>query len=142
MKKLQIKTSPEVEEVFENYPEIAKEKMRNLRNLILATASEVAGLTHLEETLKWGEPSYVTKKGSTLRIDWKPRSPEQYAMYFNCNSMLVETFRMVFGDLFQYEGNRAIIFPLNGHLPEAELKHCITACLTYHQVKHLPMLGL
>ena len=93
MKKLQIKTSPEVEEVFENYPEIAKEKMRNLRNLILATASEVAGLTHLEETLKWGEPSYVTKTGSTLRIDWKPRSPEQYAMYFNCNSMLVETNR-------------------------------------------------
>ena len=67
--------------------------------------------TELEETLKWGEPSYLVKKGSTIRMDWKVKTPDQYAMYFKCTSKLVPTFRELFGDLFKYEKNRAILFP-------------------------------
>jgi len=142
MDTLQIQTNPDVLSIYSNYPDIVREKINNLRDLILETAKEIEGVTNLEETLKWGEPSFIAKKGSTFRIDWKKSNPNQYAMYFQCTSKLIPTFRVLYKDTFQFEGNRAIIFPLNSEIPEKELKTCITAALTYHKVKHLPTLGI
>ncbi|MFB9294317.1 DUF1801 domain-containing protein [Persicitalea jodogahamensis] len=135
-------TSPEVKSVFENYPDFVRERMGNLRRLVLETADETEEITDLEETLKWGEPSYLTKKGSTLRMDWKEKRPGQYAMYFKCTSRLVPAFKTVFGDLFTFEGDRAIVFQLDEEVPEVEVKRCIKAALRYHEVKHLPLLGM
>ncbi|WP_299251983.1 DUF1801 domain-containing protein [uncultured Aquimarina sp.] len=142
MSELQIKTNPKVESVYNNYTDIVRKKIINLRNLIIETAEETEGITSLEETLKWGEPSFLTKKGSTIRIDWKKGKPNQYAMYFQCTSKLVTTFRVLYKNTFQFEGNRAIIFSMNSNIPKKELKNCITAALTYHKVKHLPTLGI
>jgi hemoglobin-like flavoprotein len=141
MKKFEPKTHPEVDRVFAAYPDQVNVKMQFLRNLVLQTAREIERLDSLEECLKWGEPSFVTKYGSTLRMDWKSKTPDHYALYFKCTSRLVETFREVFGDLFQYEGNRAIILHLDQNIPVLELKSCIKATLTYHKVKHLYRLG-
>ncbi|MDX1409348.1 MAG: DUF1801 domain-containing protein, partial [Saprospiraceae bacterium] len=88
------------------------------------------------------EPSYLAKHGSTLRMDWKSKTPQQYALYFKCTSRLVETFKLMFGNTFKYEGNRAIVFQLDDHLPKHELKACIISTLLYHKVKHLPTLGM
>ncbi len=96
----------------------------------------------LEETLKWGEPSFLVRRGSTIRIDWKAEKPNQYGIYFKCTSKLVPTFKVIYNSQFKYEGNRAIIFQMNDEIPEAELKKCISAALTYHKVKDLPMLGM
>ncbi|WP_299440843.1 DUF1801 domain-containing protein [uncultured Aquimarina sp.] len=142
MKTLQVKTNPDVELVYDTYPDYVREKILDLRNLIIQTAQEQEGITSLEETLKWGEPSFIAKKGSTFRIDWKKNKPDQYAMYFQCTSKLVPTFRVLYKDTFQFEGNRAIIFPMNFTIPKKELKDCITAALTYHKVKQLPTLGI
>ncbi|HLU93416.1 MAG TPA: DUF1801 domain-containing protein [Membranihabitans sp.] len=141
MGRLKLNTDPKVDEIFANYPIHVRDKMDFLRSLVIETAEE-EGIDVLEETLKWGEPSFVTKNGSTLRMDWKDRSPGQYAMYFQCSSRLVETFRMVFNHTFKYEGKRAIVFQLDQKIPELELKECIKATLTYHKVKHLLTLGI
>jgi len=98
-------------------------------------------IEEIEETLKWGEPSYLVKGGSTIRIDWKPKAPNQYAMYFKCTSKLVSTFRKVYGDIFKYENNRAIVFDLNDKIPRKELKECIALALKYHTIKNMPKLG-
>jgi hypothetical protein len=95
----------------------------------------------MEETLKWGEPSYLAEHGSTIRIDWKEKTPDQYDVYFKCTSKLVETFRMVYGDTFTYENNRAILFGLDQEVPRAELKECLRMALLYHTLKNLPRLG-
>jgi hypothetical protein len=143
MSLLQIKTNPEVEAVFVSYPDAVKEKVLHLRELILKTAEETDGIDSLEETLKWGEPSYLTKHGSTVRVAWKAKTPDQYAVYFKCTSKLVPTFREVFCDAFAYEDNRAIIFNIaDGAADEQALKSCIKAALTYHRVKHMPLLGI
>lgn len=139
---MKITTDPKVDTIFENYPDFVRGQMQRLRELVIETAEETPSLSELEETLKWGEPSFVTKNGSTLRMDWKERTPKQYAMYFQCTSRLVDTFRLVFDHTFEYEGNRALVFQLNQKLPEAELKECIRASLTYHDVKHLETLGI
>ena len=133
--------NPEVARVFDGYPEPMRNKMLRLRQIVLDTASETEGVDTLEETLKWGEPSYLAKDGSTIRMDWKARTPNQYAMYFNCNSSLIATFKDVYGDVFTFEDNRAIVFGETDDLPVTELEHCISLALTYHRVKHLPLLG-
>lgn len=142
MGKLTLKTDPKVETVFANYPDFVRDKLQHLRKLVIETAEETEGVTVLEETLKWGEPSFVTKNGSTLRMDWKEKTPDQYAMYFQCTSRLVDTFRLVFDHKFQYEGKRAIVFQLNQKIPELELKECIKASLIYHNVKEQITLGI
>jgi len=115
--------------------------MLALRALVYDVADEL-GLDDLEETLKWGEPSYLTKKGSTLRMDWKMKKPLQYALYFKCTSKLIVTIKEVYGDFFNYETTRAIVFSLEDKVPIEELKVCIRLALTYHTVKHLPRLGV
>ena len=130
-----------VKAVFDKYPKEVKMQMKFLRKLVLEVAKELE-LNDLEETLKWGEPSYLTKHGSTLRMDWKKKKPEQYAMYFKCTSKLVTTFQEVFGEVFNYETTRAIVFKLDDKVPADELKACIRLALTYHKVKHLPRLGV
>jgi len=142
MKKLNIKTDPRVEPVFKNYAPKVRKKIKHLRKLIIDTAKELEDVQDLEETLKWGEPSYIAKKGSTIRIDWKEKSPEQYAIYFKCTSRLVETFKPIFKNEFEFEGKRAIVFQMEDEVPEQELKSCIAAALRYHKVKHLPTLGI
>ena len=134
-------SDPRVATVFEKYPKSVLTQMNHLRDLILETASEIEGLDSLEETLKWGEPSYLTKHGSTLRMDWKGKNPGQYALYFKCTSKLVPTFKTIFKDTFEYENNRAIVFRCTEKVPKKELKQCIRMALRYHKVKQLPLLG-
>ncbi len=136
-----ITTDPAVEAVFDKYPPAILPKLSKLRDLVREVAAEAKMITALEETLKWGEPSFLTKKGSTVRMDWKPKTPDQYAMYFKCTSKLVPTFKQLYGDLFTFEGNRAIVFQLDEEVPETALKQCISLALNYHRVKHLPLLG-
>lgn len=142
MKNLKVNTDQKAKDKFKSYPRGVKSKMKHLRSLVLETASEIDSISEIEETLKWGEPSYLVKKGSTIRMDWKSKNPDQYAMYFKCTSKLVSTFKEVYGDDFEYEKTRAIVFKLDDEVPNEKLKTCIAAALQYHTVKQLPKLGL
>lgn len=125
-----------VARVFEAYPAKVRPKLLALRELILETAASTDGVGDLEETLKWGEPAYITSKsksGSTVRIDWKKSNPAQYAMYFNCQTNLVETFRALFPTEFKFEGNRAIVFTETEIVPTDSLAYCVAVALTYHR---------
>lgn len=135
-------SNPEVAEAFNSYPPSMRKKLMFLRQLVLEAASETEGIGEVEETLKWGEPSYVVKGGSTIRMDWKSAHPTQYAMYFHCKTKLVDTFKEIYGDKLKFEGNRAIIFFEQEEVPADILKHCIFLSLTYHARKNLPMLGV
>ena len=138
MKKIE---NPKVAEVFKNYPKSVQKQMKQLRKLVWEVSNEL-GIDDLEETLKWGEPSYLTKHGSTVRMDWKKKKPDQYAMYFKCTSKLVRTFKVIYPKTFSYETTRAIVFQIDDKVPTKELKHCISLALTYHKVKNLPRLGV
>ena len=132
--------NPEVAQVLKKYPPAIRKRMSVLRKLVLQTAKRDE-IVQLEETLKWGEPSFVAKGGSTIRMGWKKSHPDRYSLLFNCNTTLVETFKELYGDQLSFEGKRAITFELKEEVPLDELSHCISLSLTYHQRKHLPMLG-
>ncbi|TGM03473.1 DUF1801 domain-containing protein [Leptospira barantonii] len=128
-------TNPKVAEVFKEYPDAVREKLLLLRELIFETAGSIDGVGNLEETLKWGQPSYltpVTKSGSTIRIDKIPAEENRYAIFFHCQTNLVSTFRELFPKRFDFEGDRAIRFNVKDPLPKKELSVCISLALTYH----------
>lgn len=132
--------TPEVAAVFESYPPKFRRKLLALRKLILDTAESTEGVGPIEETLKWGEPAYVTsesRSGSTIRIHWKKSAPQEYAICFHCQTTLVEDFREQFPNTFRFDGNRRIVFGENDRVPRGPLAFCIAAALTYHRNKQL-----
>jgi len=133
---------PKVEAVFNGFSPAVKKKLMRLRKLIFEVAQKTEGVGQLEETLKWGQPSYLTpksKSGSTIRLGREKKTDGDYAIYFKCQTTLVETFREQFQDKFRYEGNRAILFRLDDKIPVRELRRCIAMALTYHLRKKKPV---
>jgi len=130
----------EIQEKFDSYPEHIIPLMLQLRGLMFSVA-ENHNLGKVEETLKWGEPSYLVNKGSAVRMDWKSKSPGQYFLFFHCQTKLVDTFRELYSSSLAFQGNRAIVLNVNNKLPERIVRHCIEMAFRYKTIKHLPMLG-
>jgi hypothetical protein len=119
---------------YAGYPEKTKDQLAELRSLVLETAARTPGVGHLEEALKWGQPSFLTVEsgsGTTVRID--AHASGGVALYVNCKTNLVETYRTRYPEL-TYEGDRAIVLR-PGRLPADVLGHCIALALTYHARK-------
>ena len=75
--------NPAVAQAFEACPAPLGANLLALRELIFRTAAETPGVGEIEETLKWGEPAYVTtasKSGSTIRIGWKKPRAARYTL--------------------------------------------------------------
>ncbi len=132
---------PQIATKINNYPTAVSESLFHLREIIYQVISKHDDIGEVEETLKWGQPSYVSKNGSTVRIDGNTKTPNHYFMYFHCQTSLVETFKLLYPDHFTFEGKRALVFSVGEALPENELKPCIAMALRYHLIKHLPLLG-
>lgn len=128
-------TNPEVKALFASYAPDTRTCLLQLRELIFDVANTSPSIGRLEETLRWNQPSYLTsesKSGSTLRLDAVRNSPGIYALYVHCQTTLISDFRKRFGQKLHYEGNRALLFSLSKPFPEAEVRECVLAALTYH----------
>ena len=128
--------SSQVAAVFAGYPRGIRKRLLFLRQLVFSTAAATEGVGALEETLKWGQPAYLTREsrsGSTIRIDSRKADPQTYAMYFHCQTDLIHRFRTLFPKTFAFEGNRAIVFREGDEVPVRELEICIAAALTYRR---------
>nr|WP_295888840.1 DUF1801 domain-containing protein [uncultured Devosia sp.] len=126
---------PDVAAVLDAYPAPLRERLMGLRALIAETAAATDGVGPLEETLKWGEVSYLTSasgSGTTVRIGRDKRSGKP-GIYVNCKTDLLSRYRALYPDGFGYDGDRGVIL---GEAPdEAALKHMIALALTYHARK-------
>src|SRR6267142_1112052 len=99
-------SDPAVDAVFNAYPRPIKARLLALRRLIFDTAKTTKGVGALQETLKWGQPSYLTaetKSGSTIRIDQVKSA-----------------------------ANRSILLNAADDVFEPALRHCVALALTYH----------
>ncbi len=108
--------------------------LRELRRLILEVAASTEGVGPLEETLKWGQPSFLTRasnSGTTIRIDRLSKTDDRPALFVSCQTDLIQTCKTIYPDALSYQGNRAIVLDAEKPLPEDELRHCIALALTY-----------
>lgn len=123
-----------VRPVFDSYPASARRRLLALRQQIFQLAAAYPAIGNLTETLKWGEPAYLTnasRSGSTIRLAWKPKQPDQYSVFLHCQTTLIEDCRTLFPEL-NCIGNREIRMPSSAP-PPAALRDCLLMALTYHK---------
>lgn len=129
---------PAVAAIFKAYPPAVKAKLLALRALIFDVAASTDGVGRLDETLKWGQPAYLTpetRSGTTIRLDAVKGVDGRCALYVHCQSDLMERFRALYGDVLKLEGHRAIVFDADDDIPREAVGHCIAMALTYHRDK-------
>ncbi len=129
-----------ISEKLTSYPVSITEKLSQLRDLIEQIAQENQ-CGPVEESLKWGQLSYGVKTGTSIRLDWQSDHEDRLYLYVHCQTKLVATYRELYPEAFVYEGNRAVVIPIDYDFKRPELAHCIQLALTYKHRKHLPMLG-
>jgi len=129
---------PDVQAVFDAYPKAARHLLLPLRRLVFETAAGLPGAGRITETLKWGEPSYLTtrpKSGTTIRLGWSAKRPGSAGLFVNCQTTLLSEWRELYEGELDLIGNREIRFPLGSPLPIDAARHCIAMALTYHNRK-------
>jgi hypothetical protein len=117
---------------FDGYPEAARDVLMDVRTLVLEVAAET-GVGPLTETLKWGQPAYLTeatRAGTTVRLGLDGGRP---AVFVHCQTRLVGGFRADFPDAFGYVGSRAL--HLAPGFDREALKMCLARALSYHRAK-------
>ena len=128
-------TDPDVKAVFDAYAPDLRDHLMRLRGLILEVVAGTPGTGSLVETLKWGQPSYLTEKpksGTTVRIDADASNGGDYALYVPCTTSLIAEWKERYPGL-TYGGSRSVHFRLGDKLPENELAHCVATAMTYHR---------
>ena len=108
------------------FPADVRAGLMALRARVFAVA--LAEGIAVEEALRWGQPAYLAKSGSTLRLG-VPKTGG-YAIYTHCQTTLMSDFRALCPEL-RFEGNRAVHFAVEETAPEA-IDMLIRAALSYH----------
>lgn len=124
--------------VFEGLPPPVRRRLLEVRALIFRVASENPEIGPLSETLKWGEPAYLTeatRSGTTVRLGRVGGSEDQCAVLVNCRTSLIDEFRSCFPDEFRFAGSRALLLDTEAALPVEPLAACLYRALTYHRRK-------
>ncbi|WP_269582118.1 DUF1801 domain-containing protein [Roseibium sp. Sym1] len=135
-----MKDNPDVLALLKGYPDDLRDGLLKLRALIVETARKNDAIGTLEETLKWGQASYLTvqpRTGTTIRIDADKSDAGDIALYVNCQSSLVSDWRGLFPQ-FTFGGDRSVHLRLDAPLPEEELRQMIGMALTYHLKNRKP----
>ncbi len=124
--------SDAVRSAFDAFPAEARQPLLQIRDLIFEVAAETPGVGPIEETLKWGQPAYLTpetRSGTTIRLG-VPKSGG-YAVFTHCQSRVIPEFRSLFGDEFTYDGNRAVTFGPDDAVDLEKLRWLIRGALAY-----------
>ena len=125
----------DIENIYNAFPPPIQKNCLKLRSAIFDIAKKHLEIGPIEETLRWGEPAYLTSKsksGSMIRIHHKQNKPYDFALYFLCNTTLVAQFKQQFPKTFTFRGNRALEFMVNQPLPMKQINNCIYQALTYY----------
>ncbi len=118
------------------HSENGRERLLDIRQMIFTVAADIGDVGSLTETLKWGEPAYLTevsRSGTTIRLGGTREASNDSALLFNCKTCLIDMFRTAFPADFKFEGNRALVIPADRAIPRTPLLFCLSAALTYHR---------
>ena len=123
-------------DVIAPWPMPAQTHVHTIRAAILSAVADTPHVGPISETLKWGQPSWLTeacKSGTTIRVAWTQAQADQIGLYLNCQTTLIATMREIYPDAFTYAGNRGLFSPLDAPLPTGPLDHVIRMAQSYHR---------
>ena len=122
-----------VARAFADFQDDIRATLLDVRDLVFQTATDTSGVGKVVETLKWGQPSYLTarpKSGTTIRFGLS--KDDRPALFFHCQTSLISEFRDIHDGHFDFEGNRCLILRDTVDEQRGALEHCISQALTYH----------
>lgn len=120
---------------FDSHPPAVRARLLALRGLVLDVAAQTEGVGPLTETLKWGQPSYLTQQsrsGTTVRVH--APDAQTCGLYVHCQSQVVDAARAQ-GLKLTFDGTRAALLPMDQPIAEADVRVFIALALTYHRWK-------
>lgn len=126
-------SSQRIATVFEGFPSPERAKLLALRALIFETAASLPQIGQIEETLKWGQPAYLTsqtKSGTTIRLGVQKQGGA--ALFIHCQTTVIPEFQHMFPDEFTFDGTRAVHIRKVDTPTLQKLKMLITRALSYH----------
>jgi hypothetical protein len=124
--------TPDVAAAFAKFPDDVRTRLLDVRALIYQTAHETQGVGDIVETLKWAQPSYETvrpKSGTPIRLG--VAKDQRPALFVHCQTTLIAEFRDLYENVFDFEGNRALVFGADPGANRDALAMCIRRALTY-----------
>ena len=126
---------PAVAAAFDALPAPQRARLLAVRELVFETAAAHPAIGVVVESLKWGEPAYRPARarvGTTVRLGISPGAPGACAVFVHCKTRLMASYRDLYPEVFDFEGERALILDLGAPLPAEALKRCLALALTYH----------
>lgn len=126
--------SDEVADALARYRPEVQEALLALRAQIYGIAAAQA-LGPVVERLTWGYPTYGVGSGTSIRLGCEKKTDGDYGMFFKCQTSMVPTLRVRFGDALRFEGNRAVVFRLDEPFPEEAVREVVELALTYQTWK-------
>ncbi|EEE38272.1 hypothetical protein RKLH11_2114 [Rhodobacteraceae bacterium KLH11] len=121
---------PKVAAAYQALPEDTRAGAMALRELIFETAATLPQALPLQEDLRWGQPAYLTPKGSTIRLGGHKAAC--FALYVHCQSRLMGDFTTAFPGEDRIDGNRAVLFDEPNQIDATRHGWLIARALTYH----------
>lgn len=125
--------SDAVAQAFADLPDNARSGLLKLRSLIFEQAAADQRVGALAESLRWGQPAYLTsetKSGTTVRLG-VPKTA-RFGLFVHCQTSLIRDHQDMFPNADRCEGNRAILFERRDEIDADRHGWLIARALTYH----------
>lgn len=125
--------TPKVKAAYDAFGQKQRVIALILRELVFEVAMDTPQAGEVEETLKWGQPSFITpktKSGSTLRIGVTKSGDT--GLYAHCGTSIISDYAATFPGDDRIDGNRGVLFSTADDIAKDRLRHLIRHGLTYH----------
>lgn len=135
MRKREYEMDEQVRKAYDRFDALVAKRLLEVRLLIFELAELDDQIGKITETLKWGEPSYLTeqsKSGTTIRLSKVKDEANYCGIYVHCQTRLISEFRDSFADALEFSGNRAVLIDVSKPLKETPVKMFLQKALTYH----------
>jgi hypothetical protein len=124
-----------VADAFDLADDQARVGLLALRDLILETAESLPDIGPVEEALRWGQPSYISRKGTPLRLG-VPKSA-RCGLFVHCQSRVIPNYLERYPAWDRIDGTRAVLFDRPDQIEPLRHSWLIRHALTY-KVKGAP----
>jgi len=122
-------TCDRIAAAFDLPDEKARAGLLALRDLILETAGALPDIGPVEEALRWGQPSYISRKGTPLRLG-VPKSG-RFGLFVHCQSRVIPNYLERYPAWDRIEGTRALLFDRPDQIEPLRHGWLIRHALTY-----------
>ncbi|WP_415235675.1 DUF1801 domain-containing protein [Sneathiella sp.] len=122
--------------LYQSYPQNVRHQLLSIRHTIFELSDSSDEIGDIHETLKWGYPSYETKRpktGTPIRLQWLPKK-SQYGVFVHCQTDLIARFRQDHPEQ-EVDKNRGILFSEKADCPKETIQNFLYQALTYHKSK-------